>query len=65
MVSVGLYIIVPVILAQLLRAWLLAAGTAAFERAAARLGPYSIDALLLTLVLLFAFQGEPSSASPW
>jgi ACR3 family arsenite transporter len=64
MVSVGLYIIVPVMLAQLLRAWLLAAGPAAFERAAARLGPYSIAALLLTLVLLFAFQGEAIVSQP-
>jgi ACR3 family arsenite transporter len=63
-VSVGLYIIVPVILAQLLRAWLLAAGPATFERAAARLGPYSIAALLLTLVLLFAFQGEAIVSQP-
>ena len=63
-VSVGLYIIVPVMLAQLLRAWLLAAGPAAFERAAARLAPYSISALLLTLVLLFAFQGEAIVSQP-
>jgi ACR3 family arsenite transporter len=63
-VSVGLYIIVPVMLAQLLRAWLLAAGPAVFERAAARLGPYSIAALLLTLVLLFAFQGEAIVSQP-
>jgi arsenite transporter len=64
MVSVGLYIVVPVILAQLLRKWLLAGGAAAFERAAAKLGPYSIAALLLTLVLLFAFQGEAITREP-
>ena len=64
MVSVGLYIVVPVILAQLLRRWLLAGGVAAFERAAAKLGPYSIAALLLTLVLLFAFQGEAITSQP-
>jgi len=56
--SVGLYIIVPVILSQLLRKRLLAKGTKHFEAVAARLGPWSITALLATLVLLFAFQGE-------
>ena len=56
--SVGLYIIVPVILAQMIRRLLLAKGEAHFQRLVARLGPYSISALLATLVLLFAFQGE-------
>lgn len=62
--SVGLYIIVPVILAQLLRKSLLAKGSAALERAVSVLGPYSISALLLTLVLLFAFQGEAIIRQP-
>lgn len=57
MTSVGLYIVVPVILSQLWRRRLLARGTAHFQAVAARLGPFSISALLLTLVLLFAFQG--------
>ena len=56
--SVGLYIIVPVILAQMIRRWLLAKGDAHFQHLVAKLGPYSISALLATLVLLFAFQGE-------
>ena len=56
--SVALYIIVPVILSQVLRKMLLARGTAYFQRVTQRLGPYSISALLLTLVLLFAFQGK-------
>ncbi|WP_213761593.1 ACR3 family arsenite efflux transporter [Caballeronia sp. dw_19] len=56
--SVGLYIIVPVILAQMIRRSLLAKGSAHFGRVVAKLGPYSISALLATLVLLFAFQGE-------
>jgi ACR3 family arsenite transporter len=56
--SVGLYIIVPVILAQMIRRSLLAEGDARFQRLVAMLGPYSISALLATLVLLFAFQGE-------
>ena len=56
--SVVLYIVVPVLLAQLWRKALLAKGPAAFEAAMARIGPWSIAALLATLVLLFAFQGE-------
>lgn len=62
--SVGLYIIVPVIIAQLLRKALLAKGAGALERTVAKLGPYSISALLLTLVLLFAFQGEAITRQP-
>ena len=58
LISVVLYIIVPVILAQLLRRHLLKQGQAAFERAMQKIGPWSMAALLLTLVLLFAFQGE-------
>ena len=56
--SVVLYIVVPVLLAQLWRKALLAKGQEAFEAAMARIGPWSITALLATLVLLFAFQGE-------
>jgi arsenite transporter len=56
--SVGLYIVVPVILSQLWRRRLLRRGTDHFQAVVARLGPFSILALLLTLVLLFAFQGE-------
>jgi arsenite transporter len=62
--SVGLYIIVPVLLAQWMRASLVAKGGRALERAVATLGPYSISALLLTLVLLFAFQGEAITRQP-
>ncbi len=62
--SVGLYIIVPVILAQLIRRALLARGQRVLERAVLQLGPYSISALLLTLVLLFAFQGEAITRQP-
>ncbi len=62
--SVVLYIVIPVILAQLWRKWLLARGEAQFQRALARIGPYSIAALLLTLVLLFAFQGEAILRQP-
>ncbi|RYF19200.1 MAG: ACR3 family arsenite efflux transporter [Comamonadaceae bacterium] len=56
--SVGLYIVVPVVIAQAWRKALLRKGVKHFESVVARLGPLSISALLLTLVLLFAFQGE-------
>ncbi|CAN7270481.1 ACR3 family arsenite efflux transporter [Rhizobacter sp. LjRoot28] len=56
--SVVLYIVVPVVLSQFWRRHLLRGGTARFQAALARIGPFSIAALLLTLVLLFAFQGE-------
>jgi ACR3 family arsenite transporter len=55
--SVVLYIVVPVILAQLWRRTLLGRGAGALERTLARLQPLSIGALLVTLVLLFGFQG--------
>ena len=56
--SVVLYIVIPVVIAQLWRRSLLAKGQPAFDAAMARIGPWSVAALLLTLVLLFAFQGE-------
>mgnify|MGYP001627156347 CR=1 FL=1 len=62
--SVVLYIVIPVILAQLWRSALLARGQAAFDAAMARIGPWSMAALLATLVLLFAFQGEAILAQP-
>lgn len=63
--SVVLYIVVPVIIAQVLRRWLIAkGGLAAVEAALKRLGPVSLVALLTTLVLLFGFQGEQIIAQP-
>ncbi|RQS17798.1 arsenical-resistance protein [Burkholderia sp. Bp8992] len=62
--SVVLYIVIPVILAQAWRRLLLANGQAAFDRAMAKIGPWSIAALLATLVLLFAFQGEAILKQP-
>lgn len=64
LVSVGLYIVIPVILAQLWRRALLRRGQDAFEATLARIGPFSMAALLLTLVLLFAFQGEAIIGQP-
>jgi ACR3 family arsenite transporter len=57
-ISVVLYIVLPVVLAQLWRGRLLAQGDAVFERTIAALGKWSVVALLATLVLLFAFQGK-------
>jgi ACR3 family arsenite transporter len=62
--SVVLYIVIPVIIAQLLRKMLLRGGEAAFQRALGKIAPFSIAALLLTLVLLFAFQGEQIIEQP-
>ncbi|MDE1895765.1 MAG: ACR3 family arsenite efflux transporter [Rhodospirillales bacterium] len=62
--SVGLYIVLPVIVAQLWRRNLLRRGQAFFNTAMDRIGPWSILALLLTLVLLFAFQGQEIIRQP-
>ncbi|MCC7311429.1 MAG: ACR3 family arsenite efflux transporter [Sulfuritalea sp.] len=56
--SVVLYIVIPLALAQLWRKALLKKGQAHFDAVMATLGPWSISALLATLVLLFAFQGK-------
>ena len=62
--SVVLYIVIPLALAQLWRAALLKKGQAHFDATMAKLGPWSIAALLATLVLLFAFQGRAILAQP-
>ena len=62
--SVVLYIVIPVVLAQLWRKSLLRKGQPAFDAAMAKIGPLSIGALLLTLILLFAFQGEAILQQP-
>ena len=62
--SVLLYIVIPVILAQVWRGALLQRGQAKFDAALASLGHASILALLATLVLLFAFQGEAILKAP-
>lgn len=62
--SVAIYIVIPVALAQFWRKSLLAKGQAAFNAAMAKIGPWSIAALLATLVLLFAFQGEAILKQP-
>ena len=65
LLSVALYIVVPVIIAQLLRTRIVAAGGAGtLTRWLGRLQPISLAALLTTLVLLFGFQGEQITAQP-
>ena len=64
LISVLLYIVIPVILAQVWRKALLARGQAALDAAMQKIGPWSICALLATLVLLFAFQGEALLKQP-
>ncbi len=62
--SVVLYIVIPVILAQLWRKHLLARGQAVFDAVLAAIQPWSVTALLVTLVLLFAFQGDAILRQP-
>jgi ACR3 family arsenite transporter len=63
-VSVVFYIVIPVIIAQLLRRQLLARGEPAFRQVMEHIAPYSMGALLVTLVLLFALQGNAIVAQP-
>jgi ACR3 family arsenite transporter len=63
--SVVLFILVPLVIAQVWRRRLLAtAGQPTLDRLRDRLGPVSICALLATLVLLFALQGQQIIAQP-
>lgn len=62
--SVLLYIVIPVIIAQAWRKSLLRRGQGSFDKLMARIQPFSIAALLLTLILLFGFQGNAIIAQP-
>ncbi|PZU79016.1 MAG: arsenical-resistance protein [Rhizobium sp.] len=65
MISVALYILIPVAISQVLRRMLVAdGGTARLDRLLTTLQPLSLVALLATLVLLFGFQGEQIIAQP-
>jgi len=65
LLSVALYIVVPVIVAQVIRRVTLASGgEAALQKLLKTLQPLSLLALLATLVLLFAFQGQQILAQP-
>ena len=65
-ISVLLFIVVPLIIANVWRGWLLRGphGEARFARTLKRLHPLSLSALLATLVLLFGFQGEQIIQQP-
>ena len=63
-ISVMLYIVLPVLLAQIWRKYLLLRGAAVLERTLDKLHPLSLLSLLATLVLLFAFQGKAIVAHP-
>lgn len=63
-VSVLLFIVVPVIISQILRKVLLSKSASLLENTLKRLHPISLSALLITLVLLFAFQGQQIIAQP-
>ncbi len=65
LLSVGLYIVVPVAFSIVLRRVILArGGPARLQALLHRLGPVSLLALLATLVLLFGFQGQQILAQP-
>ena len=62
--SVLMYILIPVVIAQLWRRSLRKQGAAALKKMLDHLHPYSLSALLATLVLLFGFQGEAIMKQP-
>jgi arsenite transporter len=62
--SVVMYIVIPLMLAQAWRRILLRRGDAAYRATLARIAPFSLTALLATIVLLFAFQGEAILRQP-
>ena len=65
LLSVGLYVVVPVIFAQAVRQRLILGGPEQLGRALCRIGAASLAALLAMLVLLFGFQGEQILAQPF
>ncbi|WP_404712887.1 ACR3 family arsenite efflux transporter [Sphingomonas sp. MMS24-J13] len=65
LISVMLYIVVPVIVAQIVRRAVIGSGEQpALDRLLGQIGPVSLLALLTTLVLLFGFQGQAIIAHP-
>ena len=62
--SVLLFIIVPVVISQILRKLVISRGQTTFDNLLKHLHPISLSALLITLILLFAFQGEQILAQP-
>ncbi|MFO1152932.1 MAG: ACR3 family arsenite efflux transporter [Rhodospirillales bacterium] len=63
-ISVMMFIVIPVIVAQLWRRALLSRGAAALKNTLDAMHPVSLIALLATLVLLFGFQGEQILTQP-
>ena len=64
LISVALFIVVPVIVAQVLRSALGGGDGSRLADFTHAVQPFSITALLLTVVLLFAFQGGQILAQP-
>jgi ACR3 family arsenite transporter len=64
LLSVVMYIVIPLAIAQFIRAQLMKRGEAVFQAALAKVSPFSIVALLATLVLLFSFQGKTIVEQP-
>ena len=64
LLSVVMYIVIPLAIAQFIRARLLRRGEAALPAVLTRIGPFSIGALLAPLVLLFSFHGQTIVAQP-
>jgi ACR3 family arsenite transporter len=64
LVSVLLYIVIPVLIAQALRRHLLQQDGRIFSKAVAAMEPWSMTALLATLILLFGFQGKAIVEQP-
>lgn len=62
--SVVMYIVIPLVIAQILRVGLLSKGEIFFEKILKRVGNYSIGALLTTLVLIFSLQGKQIVEQP-
>lgn len=62
LLSVALYILTPVAISQVLRAWLIRSGK--LDAFLSGVQPVAIAALLGTVILLFAFQGEQILAQP-
>jgi len=64
LISVVLFIVVPVVISQILRKVLLSKSQNALDEALKFLHPISLTALLTTLILLFGFQGQQILAQP-
>jgi len=64
LVSVVMYIVIPLLIAQLLRASLICKGEVFFESTLKSIGNYSIGALLTTLMLIFSLQGKEIVEQP-